>query len=109
MALGLKFAGTANRNAFKTLYNYAQMFTALSHKTIAELAGKSTIETCLNVTLLSAAVVMAGTGNLEVNLIRELLVIHELCNVFVFVNLFILNCIDYENMSTHKNSCGPCE
>lgn len=79
MALGLKFAGTANRNAFKTLYNYAQMFTALSHKTIAELAGKSTIETCLNVTLLSAAVVMAGTGNLEVNLIRELLVINELC------------------------------
>ncbi|XP_017886466.1 anaphase-promoting complex subunit 1 [Ceratina calcarata] len=66
MALGLKFAGTANRNAFKTLYNYAQMFTALSHKTIAELAGKSTIETCLNVTLLAAAVVMAGTGNLEI-------------------------------------------
>ncbi|XP_076758476.1 anaphase promoting complex subunit 1 [Xylocopa sonorina] len=66
MALGLKFAGTANRNAFKTLYNYAQMFTALSHKTIAELAGKSTIETCLNVTLLSAAIVMAGTGNLEI-------------------------------------------
>ncbi|XP_012141180.1 anaphase promoting complex subunit 1 isoform X2 [Megachile rotundata] len=66
MALGLKYAGTANKNAFKTLYNYAQMFTALSHKTIAELAGKSTIETCLNVTLLSAAVVMAGTGNLEI-------------------------------------------
>ncbi|XP_078053194.1 anaphase promoting complex subunit 1 isoform X2 [Augochlora pura] len=66
MALGLKYAGTANRNAFKTLYNYAQMFTALSHKTIAELAGKSTIETCLNVTLLSAAVVMAGSGDLEI-------------------------------------------
>lgn len=69
MALGLKYAGTANRNAFKTLYNYAQMFTALSHKTIAELAGKSTIETCLNVILLSAAAVMAGTGDLEVSLI----------------------------------------
>lgn len=66
MALGLKFAGSANRNAFKTLYNYTQMFTTLSHKTIAELAGKSTIETCLNVTLLSAAIVMAGTGNLEI-------------------------------------------
>ncbi|XP_076677551.1 anaphase promoting complex subunit 1 isoform X2 [Andrena cerasifolii] len=66
MALGLRYAGTANKNAFKTLYNYAQMFTALSHKTIAELAGKSTIETCLNVTLLSAAVVMAGTGDLEI-------------------------------------------
>ncbi|XP_070511648.1 anaphase-promoting complex subunit 1 isoform X2 [Cardiocondyla obscurior] len=66
MALGLRYAGTANKNAFKTLYNYAQMFTALSHKTIAELAGKSTVETCLNVVLLSTAVVMAGTGNLEI-------------------------------------------
>ncbi|XP_024938958.1 anaphase-promoting complex subunit 1 isoform X2 [Cephus cinctus] len=66
MALGLKYAGTANKNAFKTLYNYAQMFTALSHKSIAELAGKSTIETCLNVILLSTAVVMAGTGDLEI-------------------------------------------
>ncbi|XP_057330298.1 anaphase-promoting complex subunit 1 [Microplitis mediator] len=66
MALGLKYAGTANENAFKTLFNYTQMFTALSHKSIGELAGKSTIETCLNVTLLSAAVVMAGTGNLDI-------------------------------------------
>jgi len=67
MALGLRYAGTANKNAFKTLYNYAQMFTALSHKTIAELAGKSTVETCLNVVLLSTAVVMAGTGDLDVS------------------------------------------
>ncbi|XP_012289018.1 anaphase-promoting complex subunit 1 [Orussus abietinus] len=66
MALGLKYAGTANKNAFKTLYNYAQMFTALTHKSIAELAGKSTIETCLNVVLLATAVVMAGTGELDI-------------------------------------------
>uniref|UniRef100_A0A0C9RW07 ANAPC1 protein n=1 Tax=Fopius arisanus TaxID=64838 RepID=A0A0C9RW07_9HYME len=66
MALGLKYAGSANDNAFKILLNYAKMFTALSHKSIGELAGKSTIETCLNVTLLSASVVMAGTGNLDV-------------------------------------------
>lgn len=66
MALGLKYAGTANQNAFKTLLNYAQMFTTLSCKSIGELAGKSTIETCLNATLFSCAVVMAGTGNLEV-------------------------------------------
>ncbi|XP_034943915.1 anaphase-promoting complex subunit 1 [Chelonus insularis] len=66
MALGLKYAGSANENAFKTLFSYTQMFTALLHKSIGELAGKSTIETCLNVTLLSCAVVMAGTGNLEI-------------------------------------------
>ncbi|XP_020285295.1 anaphase-promoting complex subunit 1 isoform X2 [Pseudomyrmex gracilis] len=66
MALGLRYAGTANKNAFKTLYNYTQMFLELSHKTVAELAGKSTVETCMNVVLLSAAVVMAGTGNLDI-------------------------------------------
>ena len=68
MALGLKYAGTANENAFKTLYSFAEMFVSLSHKSIAELAGKSTIETCLNVVILSASVVMAGTGNLQVSL-----------------------------------------
>ncbi|XP_046750016.1 anaphase-promoting complex subunit 1 [Diprion similis] len=66
LALGLKYAGSANRNAFKTLYNYAQIFTALPHKSVAELAGKSTIETCLNVILLAAAAVMAGTGDLQI-------------------------------------------
>ncbi|XP_012268770.2 anaphase-promoting complex subunit 1 isoform X2 [Athalia rosae] len=66
LALGLKYAGSANKNASKTLYNYAQIFTALSHKSIAELAGKSTIETCLNVILLAAASVMAGTGDLQI-------------------------------------------
>lgn len=66
MALGLKYAGSANEDAFKTLFRFTQMFATLSHKSIGELAGKSTIETCLNVTLLSAAVVMAGTGNLDI-------------------------------------------
>lgn len=71
MALGLRYAGTANKNAFNTLHYYAHMFTTLSHKTIAELAGKSTVETCLNVILLSTAVVMAGTGDLDVGFIAQ--------------------------------------
>ncbi|XP_043478595.1 anaphase-promoting complex subunit 1 [Leptopilina heterotoma] len=66
MALGLKYAGTANDTAFKTLQSYADLFISLSHKPIAELAGKFTIETCLNVVILASSVVMAGTGNLEV-------------------------------------------
>ncbi|XP_063230624.1 anaphase-promoting complex subunit 1 isoform X1 [Bacillus rossius redtenbacheri] len=66
MAIGLRFAGSANNLAFETLLKYAKMFTSLSAKSIAELAGKSTIETCLNVILLSLAMVMAGTGELEV-------------------------------------------
>lgn len=77
MALGLRYAGTANKNAFKTLYNYTQMFLELSHKTVAELAGKSTVETCMNVVLLSAAVVMAGTGNLDVSVFVYLTIIHK--------------------------------
>lgn len=37
-----------------------------SFRSVAELAGKSTIETCLNVILLSLSMVMAGTGDLDV-------------------------------------------
>lgn len=55
--MGLKFAGTANEDAFETLLYFCHMFTSLTGKSIAELAGKSTIETCLNVLLLSASMV----------------------------------------------------
>ncbi|CAH0388207.1 unnamed protein product [Bemisia tabaci] len=73
MAIGLRFAGSANNEAFETLHEYCLMFTSLTGKSIAELAGKSTIETCLNVILLSLALVMAGTGELEVlRLVRYL-------------------------------------
>ncbi|KAJ8917136.1 hypothetical protein NQ315_012628 [Exocentrus adspersus] len=72
-AMGLKFAGTANKDAFETLLYFCHMFTSLTGKSIAELAGKSTIETCLNVLLLSVSMVMAGTGNLEImRLVRHL-------------------------------------
>ncbi|CAH1966637.1 unnamed protein product [Acanthoscelides obtectus] len=72
-ALGLRYAGTSDENAFSTLLHYCHMFTSLTAKSIAELAGKSTIETCLNVVILSASAVMAGTGNLEImRLIRHL-------------------------------------
>ncbi|CAG9772745.1 unnamed protein product [Ceutorhynchus assimilis] len=72
-ALGLKFAGSADPEAFETLLIFCNMFTSLTGKSIAELAGKATIETCLNVLLISASMVMAGTGNLEImRLIRHL-------------------------------------
>nr|CAH7720171.1 unnamed protein product [Callosobruchus chinensis] len=72
-ALGLRYAGTADQEAFATLLYYCNMFTSLTGKSIAELAGKSTIETCLNVAILSASAVVAGSGNLEImRLIRHL-------------------------------------
>lgn len=57
MSMGLKFAGSANKQAFNTLLMYAKKFTSLLGKSIAELAGKSTIETSLNVIVLSLAMV----------------------------------------------------
>lgn len=53
MAMGLRFAGTANEEAFNTLLSYCQMFLSLCNKSVAELCGKSTIENCINITLLS--------------------------------------------------------
>ncbi|XP_022097305.1 anaphase-promoting complex subunit 1-like isoform X2 [Acanthaster planci] len=66
MAMGLRFAGSANNSAFQCLLHYAQRFSSLASQSISELAGKSTIDTCQNAVLLSVAMVMAGTGNLEV-------------------------------------------
>lgn len=56
-AVGLKYAGTADGTAFQTLLHYCHMFTSITSKSVADLAGKPTIETCLNVVLISAAMV----------------------------------------------------
>ncbi|XP_077996954.1 anaphase-promoting complex subunit 1-like [Glandiceps talaboti] len=66
MCVGLRFAGSANQSAFKCLLYFAKDFTTLTTKTVAEIAGKNTLESCLNAVVLSLAMVMAGTGNLEV-------------------------------------------
>ena len=65
--LGLKYAGSGDRDAFKVVMGYAKMFLSLPNKPqLADQAGRSTIEACLNVLVLSLALIMAGTGNLEV-------------------------------------------
>lgn len=66
MALGLKFAGSSNENAFKSIMFYTKMFIKLSSQSVVEQAGRSTIESCINVLVLSLSTVMAGTGNIEV-------------------------------------------
>ena len=66
-ALALKYAGSANNKAFKTVMFYTQRFITLSSKAhLAEQAGRSTIESCLNVLVVSLAIIMSGTGNIEV-------------------------------------------
>ena len=66
MALGLKFAGSSNESAFRSIMFYTKMFIKLSSQSVVEQAGKSTIESCINVLVLSLSTVMAGTGNIEV-------------------------------------------
>lgn len=67
MAMGLKFAGTANALAYQTLLDcMKRCMYLLPVPPFCEQAGKSTVENCTVVVLLSLAMVMAGTGDLDV-------------------------------------------
>ncbi|KAL3875250.1 hypothetical protein ACJMK2_038174 [Sinanodonta woodiana] len=67
MVIGLKFAGTANQMAFDTLMECMKRFLKIiASPPLVEQAGKSTVESCVLNILLAMAMVMAGTGNLEV-------------------------------------------
>uniref|UniRef100_G3N8P6 Anaphase promoting complex subunit 1 n=1 Tax=Gasterosteus aculeatus aculeatus TaxID=481459 RepID=G3N8P6_GASAC len=65
MALGLRFAGSANSDAFDCLYELARTFMK-----IMSFAGTATgyynLQTGLSMVLLAIAMVMSGTGNLKV-------------------------------------------
>lgn len=66
LCMGLKFAGSANGQAFDTLLHYVRLFLDLQRRPSAEQAGRNTLETCLLATVLGLSLVMAGTGDLEV-------------------------------------------
>ncbi|XP_076314205.1 anaphase promoting complex subunit 1 isoform X2 [Tachypleus tridentatus] len=66
LCLGLKFAGSANQEAYTVLMHYVRKFLSLLGQTVAEQAGKSVIETCMDTVVISLAMVMAGSGDLEV-------------------------------------------
>ncbi|KAL3971814.1 ankyrin repeat and SOCS box protein 8 [Sarotherodon galilaeus] len=69
LALGLRFAGSANSDAFDCLYSLAR-----THMTIMSFAGTAAVgahtfynlQTCLSMILLAMSMVMSGTGNLKV-------------------------------------------
>uniref|UniRef100_A0A8C9YH22 Anaphase-promoting complex subunit 1 n=1 Tax=Sander lucioperca TaxID=283035 RepID=A0A8C9YH22_SANLU len=65
MALGLRFAGSANSDAFDCLYEFARSFMK-----IMSFAGTATgyynLQTGLSMILLAMSMVMSGTGNLKV-------------------------------------------
>ena len=73
MALGLRFAGSANHCAAETLNTLIQKFLKISKRSIAELAGKATMEQTICILVLSLCIVMAGTGDLNtIRLVRYL-------------------------------------
>eukprot|EP00094_Tigriopus_californicus_P004479 TCALIF_04317-PA protein Name:"Similar to Anapc1 Anaphase-promoting complex subunit 1 (Mus musculus)" AED:0.04 eAED:0.05 QI:0/0.77/0.5/0.9/0.66/0.7/10/0/1830 len=73
LIMGIRFAGTCNQQAFEVLFDQTRRLVAISKRTIAELAGRATIEQCICVHVLALAIVMAGSGELEIlRLIRYL-------------------------------------
>ncbi|KAK1170590.1 anaphase-promoting complex subunit 1 isoform X1 [Acipenser oxyrinchus oxyrinchus] len=66
MAVGFRFAGTANSDAFNCLYKFARNFMQCLPASTAVIMGHYNLETCLSIVLLSLSMVMAGSGNLKV-------------------------------------------
>ena len=66
LSMALRFAGSCNGQAFDVLYSLTRRLMSISKRSIAELAGKATIEQTICVLTLSLCLVMAGSGDLEV-------------------------------------------
>ncbi|MBN3295003.1 APC1 protein, partial [Amia calva] len=66
MAVGFRFAGSANSDAFECLYKFARTFMQCLSASTATVTGHYNLQTCLSMVLLSLSMVMAGSGNLKV-------------------------------------------
>lgn len=64
--IGLKYAGTENPVAFTTLRAVIKEFLGFPGTPMGECAGRTTIESCLMVLLISISLVFAGSGNCEI-------------------------------------------
>ncbi|XP_032594835.1 anaphase-promoting complex subunit 1 [Drosophila grimshawi] len=64
--IGLKYAGTENPLAFATLRAVIKEFLGFPGTPMGECAGRTTIESCLMVLLISISLVFAGSGNCEI-------------------------------------------
>lgn len=65
-SMGLKYAGTENPVAFKTLRRALKLFLGFNGKYVGEFAGRTTIESSLMLILISISLVCAGSGDLEI-------------------------------------------
>ncbi|XP_028976286.1 anaphase-promoting complex subunit 1 isoform X3 [Esox lucius] len=66
MAVGFRFAGSANSDAFDCLYKFARGFMQSLTSANATVTGHYNLQTCLSMVLLAVSMVMAGSGNLKV-------------------------------------------
>ncbi|XP_018595771.2 anaphase-promoting complex subunit 1 isoform X3 [Scleropages formosus] len=66
MAVGFRFAGSANSDAFECLYKFARNFMQCLTSSTPTVMGHYNLQTCLSMVLLSLSMVMAGSGNLRV-------------------------------------------
>ncbi|XP_055843307.1 anaphase-promoting complex subunit 1 [Episyrphus balteatus] len=66
VCIGLKYAGTENKDAFKALKKTIKLFLGFSGKYVGEYAGRATVESSLMLILISISLVYAGTGDLEI-------------------------------------------
>ncbi|XP_023031148.1 anaphase-promoting complex subunit 1 [Drosophila willistoni] len=64
--IGLKYAGTENPVAFRTLRHVIKEFLGFPSTPMGECAGRTTVESCLMVLLISISLVFAGSGNCEI-------------------------------------------
>ncbi|XP_017493946.1 PREDICTED: anaphase-promoting complex subunit 1-like, partial [Rhagoletis zephyria] len=64
--MGLKYAGSENPEAFKTLHKALKTFIGFQSKHVFEFAGYTTVECCLMVILIAISLVFAGSGDLEI-------------------------------------------
>ncbi|XP_011601409.2 anaphase-promoting complex subunit 1 [Takifugu rubripes] len=67
LALGLRFAGSANSDAFDCLYEFARTFMKnMFFASTPAVTGYYNLQTGLSMILLAMSMVMSGTGNLKV-------------------------------------------
>ncbi|KAM4607119.1 anaphase-promoting complex subunit 1 [Polymixia lowei] len=66
MAVGFRFAGSANSDAFDCLYKFARSFMKCLTSATAAVTGHYNLQTCLSMVLLALSMVMSGSGNLKV-------------------------------------------
>ncbi|KAG0040761.1 Anaphase-promoting complex subunit 1 [Podila clonocystis] len=78
-ALGLRFAGSSNETAFECVIHYIDLFRELGRKSedgsYESSITKSAIRRCLDVSVVAAAMVVAGSGRID--FMRRLRILHK--------------------------------